>query len=381
MKRILLALVCVCCAASGFAQETIGFVTPKDPRIMALGGAFTATGTGYQSLYGNPAGFASSSGEFTLLSVIPWVYVSPTQENIQTITMAIDGQDDQLLSRLAPLITENGIGAGASIGLGWVGKGLGLGVLGGAEAYLRGRNALGAVGTMGGQIEAVVGVGFPLSLFGATLSVGGDLRPFMRVTGPISAIQLAALMNGGDMAEILGDTPVYLGFGLAVDLGARMDFGRFLSVGLSIRDITTKQSYSQYRVADLPDAIAGNTSSSVTAEFSILPVITAGATLRPIPEALSGFVDLALSLELQDPVGAIKDKLTFWHMVHAGVEASFFKGFLSLRGGLNRGYLSAGFGLDLFILEANVAVFTEELGIRPGDKPRTGVSMDIAIRF
>ena len=75
------------------------------------------------------------------------------------------------------------------------------------------------------------------------------------------------------------------------------------------------------------------------------------------------------------------DEKSFMHMVHLGTEVDLLSGFIALRGGLNKGYISLGAGMDLAILEFNIAVFTEELGVLLGDKPRTGVSAEFAIRF
>lgn len=370
--------------ASAYAQDRIDLVAPKNPRSMAMGGAFVAMSTGFQGFYGNPASFASAETELTLLSVVPWVYVSPTQANIATLASAIGSAPEEMVQDLSGLITSNGIGAGASVGTGWVGKGLGLGIVGSVDSYVRGNNALGAMGSLDGQLAGIVGVGFPLDLFGLKLSIGGDLRPFLRMTGPISSVQLAGIAVGAeDPLALIGGLPVFVGFGLAVDLGARLDFARFASIGLAVRDISTRQSYAESTFGDVLHSLASGESipESSSADYAVLPNITLGASMRPLPEGMRGILDLLLVLELQDPVKVIQEKATFWHLVHMGMEADILGGLLSLRGGLNKGYFSLGLGLDLLVIQANLAVFTEELGKRPGDLPRTGVSAEFAIRF
>ena len=113
----------------------------------------------------------------------------------------------------------------------------------------------------------------------------------------------------------------------------------------------------------------------------MLPNITLGASLRPIPTSLGSLLDLLLVVELQDPVRVVREKLSPWQLLHAGAELKMLGGLLSGRAGVNKGWLSLGFGLDILIFEANVAVFTEELGSKPGNQPRTGVSVDFAIRL
>lgn len=383
MKRIAFILFSVMLVASAVAQDRLTAVAPRDPRTMAMGGAFVAMSSGYQSLFGNPASFADAEAELTLLSLNPWVYVSPTTGNIETLSAALDDPSTGLVENLSDLITTNGIGAGMSGGLGWVGKGLGLGLIGSVDTYVWGRNALGATGTLDGQIAGVIGVGFPVRLFGMDLSVGGNLRPYLRMTGPISSTQLGSLLSGGDPADAITNVPVDVGFGLAVDLGARLDLGRFLSVGLAIRDISTSQNLTSSTFGEVLDSLANGDlpPADTTESYSVLPNITLGASMRPLPERISGIVDLLLVLEIQDPVGVIVDKLTVWQLLHAGAEAKFLSGLFALRTGLNEGYISLGAGIDLLIFEANIAVFTEEMGLRPGDRPRTGVSADFSIRL
>jgi hypothetical protein len=384
MKRLSILFILSASLLAGlYAQERLAELSPKDPRSMALGGTFVALSSGYQSFFGNPAGFADGEREFTLVNANPWIYVSPTTSNIATLQAAAGATGPDLVNALNELITTNGIGAGASAGLGWVGKGLGIGLNATVDSYVWGKNALGAVGGMDAQISAVLGVGFPVKLFGLNLLVGGDVRPYLRMTGPISSTQLAEIMTGGSIDAILTGVPVDLGFGLAMDLGARLDLGRLLSIGLAVRDISTEQRMSSSSFGEVLDYLGQGDlpPSSQDSSYPVLPDITFGAALRPLPASIAPFIDLLVLLELQDPIGVIADNQTFWQLLHAGVETEFLNGLFALRAGLNKGYISFGFGLELLALKFNAALFTEEMGLRPGDRPRTGVSADFALRF
>jgi hypothetical protein len=66
--------------------------------------------------------------------------------------------------------------------------------------------------------------------------------------------------------------------------------------------------------------------------------------------------------------------------VHAGAELKFFK-FIALRAGMNQGYLTMGAGIDLILFELDAALFTQEVGSFPGDKARSGISLQAAVRF
>jgi hypothetical protein len=363
---------------AAFGQNRLDAASPKDPRSMAMGGAFVAMSQGYQNFFGNPAGFAGKR-ELNLLSVNPWLYVSPTTDNIAMLSDAI-GSGDVSLSSLGELITTNGLGAGMSFGTGLSGGGLGIGLVGGFDAYVRGNTAVGASGSMDGTLAAIIGIGLPVRLFGLDMSVGGNLRPFLRMTGPIEATELLGLIGGGE-----GDPmamPVDVGFGLAADLGVRVNFGRLASVGLALRDISTEQSLKRSTLGDTMSSLgSGTLPAGDEIIYPVLPNLAIGFSLRPLPASISGLVDLLFIAELQDIPATVADGKSFMHMVHLGTELDLLGGFIALRGGLNKGYFSLGAGLDLAILKFNIAVFTEERGLMLGDKPRTGVSADFAIRF
>ena len=93
---------------------------------------------------------------------------------------------------------------------------------------------------------------------------------------------------------------------------------------------------------------------------------------------MKAFFDPRLHGELRDPVTVFADGKSPWNLIHVGADARILK-FLVARVGINAGYLSAGLGLDLVLLKLDAAVFTEELGIRAGDRPRTGFSVGARI--
>jgi len=396
MKRTILFVLLLLVVTGAFAQARLDAVAPKDARTLAMGGAFVAMSTGYQSLYGNPAAFADKTIDLTLASATMWTYFMPTQANVaaaQELVSAIESMNESedglatVISGMSDFITGNGLGAGAAVGLGWVGKGLGIGVIANGEAYLSGPNVLGAVGTVDAQVAGVVGVGLPLELFGLRLSVGGDIRPYVRLTGDIGSNELFTLMGMGSGTETVDNPfmslPLDMGFGLAVDIGARLDLGSLLSVGLAIRDITTKQNYSQTTVGELTDALSAGNLPGFGDEiaYAVIPNITLGVSVRPIPDGLRKVIDVELIGEIQDPITVYLDHAQFWNVLHVGAEADLLGGLLSVRAGLNKGWISFGAGIKLLIAEVNIALFTEELGRRPGDHPRTGVALEGAIRF
>jgi hypothetical protein len=89
-------------------------------------------------------------------------------------------------------------------------------------------------------------------------------------------------------------------------------------------------------------------------------------------------------VELTDLTHTIADAIagdgSIWKMVHAGVELRLLR-VLSAWAGLSQGYFTFGAGLDLFIVDLNLAVFTRELGAWLGDRPSSGASLELAIRL
>ena len=133
-------------------------------------------------------------------------------------------------------------------------------------------------------------------------------------------------------------------------------------------------------VEELADSGFVTSSGTQAGCFTLTPNVVVGARFHPDLGAFSRILDPRLLIEIQDPAAVIRDRASFFNLVHAGIEVEVL-GFLALRAGVNKGWLSAGLGLDLFFLEIDAAVFTEELGWRPGQNGRGGVAIQAAIRL
>ena len=385
MKRTTFVLVLVLLAASLAGAQTAALspLSSKDPRSMALGGAFTALSSGYSALSGNPAGFASAKGELTIADLSSWLYFKPTSANISKVAAVVSGNADDPASLMNDLITENGFGGGLSFGAGYVGKGLGIGIYLVGDSSVKGETAMGAVMTSSASLNAVLGLGAPIRIGGLTVSLGGDVRPFFRAEsadGGWAFGEIMSSLTGGDVGAVFMGESVESGFGLAMDFGASVELGS-LSVGLSIRDVAPSFIVSEMTVEELLAELGAGSfprASGSSQSVLVLPSVTAGLAWKP--RLVPGLVEPALYFEVQDPVSVVRDRESFWNLLHVGAEVELLS-FFSLRAGLNKGWPSAGFGLDLAFLSLDAAVFTEELGRRPGDLPRSGATISAAIRF
>ncbi len=387
MKRTItlaIASALIICSSASFADDIYPVLTPKNAASMALGGSFTSIPTAEFSFFGNPAAFAAKKGSMTLLSVDAWAYVKPTSDNLAVLSGLF--KEDANMAALAGSLmpTNNGIGGGASVGLGYAGKGLGIGVFAISDNWAAGDTVPSATLTTDTQVSAVVGLGIPLE-FGDSLrlSIGGDIRPFYRVRGSTSLSDVLMTMQNEESEEDSIPVDVNAGFGLAVDLGAHLQLGT-LGIGLAIRDIAPPFAVWNGSLDELVDSLESEglpTPGDDAVKAVFLPSITAGLSWKPA--ILPGLVDPALYVELQDPVAVFQNADGFGtalNLLHLGAEVKVIN-ILSLRAGLNRGWISLGAGLKLLFLDVNAAVFTEELGALPGDKPRSGFSLSTAIRF
>ncbi|MDX9784480.1 MAG: hypothetical protein RBT72_06995 [Spirochaetia bacterium] len=380
MRRLLaLIFLTSVLAASLAAQDVIPGLSPKDARSMGMGGGFRVFSTGYQSFFGNPAGYADRRS-ITLADVALWAYVDPSPANLRALSEIAQADmpvaDAQVY--LGRQVAENDFGAGASLGFGWSGEGLGLGLTMISEALATGDDYGTAKATIRNEASAILGIAFPVELGPFALTLGADVRAFYRLDSTedwlFSTLADAFLNQTGYNTQISG-LDLVGGSGFAVDGGLTLRVGGF-SMGLMVRDY----GYS---------LTMGDTSIGGIVESYYLPF--AGDTVYTLEPRY--YVGMGLSLnqtkwlrssiyiETDDPAAYVKGVQngfsSSFDMLHAGMELSFAR-VLALRAGFNKGLLSLGLGLDLSLIELDAAIFSEQ----PGDeKIRTGIALQAALRI
>jgi len=384
MKRMILVLaITVLFAGAAFGQTSIAGVLPKDARSMGMGGAFRVFSTGYNTFFGNPAGFASKTGSLTIADIAAWAYFKPTQENIDRAMRLINDEasTSEMVGYIDDFITKNGLGAGASAGLGWAGKGFGLGFTLVTDNVASGNSLLGSKLLSETQANVTAGLAIPLNLGAFTFKLGADARAFYRLNSypgsgwPFADIVSAMTAPGGDPETALRDLYVVGGYGFALDAGATVGIGP-LVLGAMVRDFGLEFKMGQTKVGTIMDTASLPTDG--TDPYSLSPVISTGIGLQ---FNFGKIFAPSLYIETEDPIAVISDGFgTMWNKVHAGAELKLLN-FIALRAGLNKGWVSLGAGLDLIIFEVDAALFTEELGNSPGDFGRTGIAVQAAIRL
>jgi hypothetical protein len=387
MKRRSAAFAAFLMLGSTLFAATIEYSTlvPKTAKSMAMGGVFSSVPTAEFSFYGNPAAFASKQNTFFFPSLDTWAYMRPSISNIQGLINSTSTGD--LVAKALNLMEENGgTGLGLSLGLGYAGKGFAIGSYVTTDEFIEGR-LLSAKAHSDTEADAILGFGIPLELGPMRLAIGADLRPFYRLSlfgdkarDPIAFADIISNMN--DTNALMNSMLCDSFYGIVGDAGVTLSAWS-LTFGLSARDLSPAWPMASMTVMDWVTQISnGSIPSPNSSDYAVFtPDITAGMAWQP--ELLPGIIDPALYVELADPIAVIQKAKgigSVLNMVHAGAEIKLFK-FLSVRGGVNRGWLSAGAGIKLLFLDVNAAVFTEELGSLPGDNPRSGLSAQVGIRF
>ena len=248
---------------------------------------------------------------------------------------------------------------------------------------------MGAHGNIWWTTGLVGGYALGFDLGDWTLRVGADLRPMYRILlDDLSIKTLLSLVNSNkdeDKDEDkVSNLSLLRGFGFGFDLGVQADY-RFLTLGLSLRDIATTFFYED---AEMPLEEIGKIESigSSDAKYTTPTTLRLGAAVHPDLGDLSKILDPRAHMELAFPlindddfdggykVGSLLTRLNF------GVELTLLR-FAALRAGLNGGYLTAGFGFDLPVFKLNLAIYTQEKGTYAGNKPFHGGVLEMSFKL
>lgn len=407
------------CAAFSLAAETVRQpeFRVRSPEIMGQGRSYVAVAEGYEALFSNPAGIAETRlPQWTAPSLTTWVYSRPDLllstigalggDDVQTAADDPDTtRDDLIIDALTEQFTTNGFGVGSAIGFGYVGNRIGLGLRLGVNSYLYGDTfPLGLEGEIDSQFTAVVGYAQPFQIGPVRLTLGGALRPTLRISSFVDSDVAADLIeqfigietgDDGDGNQDLTESIRALnGWGVAFDLGTRVQYRSF-AVAAQLRNaFNTTMEYSNNTLAEIQDALSAgglprqtNDSADpayVEDSYVIPAELSIGAAWQPDLGLWSSIVDPELHFQITDPFGRTDPDRnvprSFWTRMHVGSEIRLLN-FFDLRFGVNQGYFTLGTGLSLVFLDINFALYNEEFGRYPGDQPVGGAALEFAFRF
>lgn len=207
--------------------------------------------------------------------------------------------------------------------------------------------------------DAVTGIGFGGHL-GPKTTMGMTLKKIDRWGGDTVDIGLTVI-SGSSSLSTIGDNFANKGNGYGIDLGFTQEF-----------DLPTSPSIS-FTWKDI-----GNTAFVMSGGTAAPPHIDQNMSV-----GLGGGFDLpgldwAYGLEMNN----LNDSsIQPGKKIHLGTELSL--PIIDLRAGLSQGYMTYGLGINLFILELDLASYTEELGSYPGQtaQNRWLLSLNLDISF
>src|SRR4030042_5238849 len=156
MKRLLSIIVLILCLTAGLHAADVTEIPfmPMIPDLMGQGGAATATARGWDSFFTNPAGFSRDGGNFPVLQAGAWLYTRPDRAIALAQGIITGGDPAGLFSLINEEVTDGGFGIGASMGIAYADKGLGLGMVIVTDSYFWGAPFLG----LGGDVTATGGL-------------------------------------------------------------------------------------------------------------------------------------------------------------------------------------------------------------------------------
>ena len=271
-RVVLLTLVLILTTATGFvfSSDNVRYEPrPRvsDPQVEAGGGGSVAYPEAAAAIRMNPAAFAERWRFLTRgagsLAVRPAVR---PQIGTSIISDGMLPLPRNFASAYAPGFDENGFGFGGSGELFLSGFNVGLGFFTDHEVFMRAsgpaegedRVFADSEGYILSEAGLAAGIAVPFSAGPFEMSVGGAVRPILRVRGELDDEEEAVrdFASGLPFDEAFADTPVLNGFALALDAGVLAHYGN-LSFGLSVRDIGgTAVDYREHPLAKVIEASA-----------------------------------------------------------------------------------------------------------------------------
>ncbi len=345
------------------------------PVTSAVGGSHVTRNEGFSDLFNNPAGFKSAGEEISLAELnlglkgpvfdIANMFVTGDYSNITTIFQGIYAGLDLL----------------GPVSFGYVGDGLGVGILSSSLGSVSSTGPLTVEVNAGEEIALSGGYAFRVPVGDPSvhkLDFGMLLKGTFRGTVSFEESVLN-IMNVSVDSLLNSDFDFMIGIGF--DLGVRYNYRNIFTAGLTAHDVYSPSIHNLY---DSPMSFTSG-SSPVSTTYGITPFrLDAGVMYSPDFSELNLFIS---SLKLY---ADYRDIFDFWlypaqavnPVLHLGIgtEVTLLE-ILKVRAGLNQGLPAAGLGLDLHYFTLNAAMFGTELSTEPGLHPVYNVQIGLEFRI
>lgn len=351
------------------------FIMPS-ARFSALGGSHTAMTDDFYAIFLNPAGFVDVNEKFSAAEITLSTY-GPLLELIDVFRKNSGSASDLDISGI---IGPNGFAAGFDMGgplsLGWVGRGLGLGL------FNRVRTTASVSGTnlrpiVTGELLLVGGYSFRIVNRGSHYFDAGFLgKGFFR-----GALNLeASIFDAADILKSPGEQPFGTYLGLGLDLGVRYTFRENFSAALVCYDVYSPVLVTPY------DSLSDFGGSSGPSKSSSYATVKRRLDLGVRYRIRSNFIDRYISR-----FSVMADYHNFLDLasliprnpilnIGLGIELTFLNA-LTLRVGVVDALPAMGFGLDLTFMTLDFAIHGKELGLDPGVQSVYAMGIGLLFRY
>ncbi|AEC01509.1 hypothetical protein [Parasphaerochaeta coccoides] len=369
-------------------------------RSVSMGGAGLAVPEKTDGLFINPASLGQRRFFLSMPSVAMTVYNVAAMENeniIERFQEAIDENDDaKLLNAIHSYLGTIGYGKGEIVSTD-VSMSVGFGSFGFGIVAQERMHTLNDTGTTSGiDVIAELNAGFvagyglriPLSEY-VSLDVGASAKFLYRsYSKAIPLLEtVTKFVNDNDALEKLKEeTPVMGGYAIPVDVGATVNLPFGLSAGLVVRNLNGAYRMRVFdNVETLFQALdSGSLLKDDPDSFTVKTPWSLDAGLAWTPKVAGGVLMPTIAVDLADITGFKKEKGNFGHMIanhlNIGAELKILNTF-DLRFGLNKGYMSVGAGIDLFVARIDATYYWREFGQKIGDKPLDALSVRVNLGF
>ena len=381
-QKILVALLLFLAVGATALAEVDPPLRPASPQILGQGGSAVATASGYEALFSNPAGFVASKGEgsITFYTSSFWLYAEP----LRAFLALVDRDSSALQDYVDDQLESGGFGFGNADGIGYVGRGFGVGGVITIDTYLPDSAAEGDLSV---TLAFIGGYAFPIKIKDAVLKFGVDFRPMIRILAPVdyTIIQdfVDALQSDANPLDNLNSEDALHGTALGIDLGVIVEW-KELRWGLAVRDfLNTRFRYTEDPFGDILVSLRETGAfpkggAAVDNHFVPMDISTGFAYDFDFGDSKK-ITDLVLYWALSDIVTVVMEERPPAGVLHAGAELELY-GRWQLRGGFNQGYLTFGTGIQFWLLDLNVAFFSREMGNLSTNRANPGMTMELAFR-
>jgi hypothetical protein len=305
---------------------------------------------------------------------------------------------EKIKELIQTLDLQNGSGTNFNAGLGFATHGIGIGLLTDLDLLLTqdGDSTTSIFVEPVFTTSPVVGLSHGFRFGDSRLIIGGDVRGILRARTPdrISLSTVLEMMDGEEGSDDPMNIELDVSVGYGFDAGAIFELDGGLTVGGVVQNIGgTKMITARKTGNDLQTAMDTHGSDVQALYDDVFADPDANGYSYQIPMSITGGVgfetpdkealDMRFAAEYTHTFyeeEANIDHDTLWKNIHLGGEVSLFR-FLKVRGGFNQGYLTAGVGFDLFVIELDATYYSRELGNYAGHRQNEALVIGTKIKL